>query len=95
VISEDSWIEMPSCARAKRIVVFDAAAPEIPGFSEQLSCLSPFHNSSSILRTAEFWPEPAVPVCLLTTFDYRIRTDVNWDWLPTNNDTLLLKNNKH
>jgi hypothetical protein len=93
VISEDSWIKMPSCARAKRIVVFDAAAPVIPRFSERLSCLSPFHNSSSIFRTAEFWPELAVPVCLLTTFDYRIRTDVNWDCLLTNNDILLLTNN--
>jgi hypothetical protein len=95
VISEDAWIKMPSCARARRIVVFDAAAPEIPGFSERLSCLSPFHNSSSILRTAEFWLELAVPVYSVTTFDYWIRTAVNWDCLPASDDKFLLTNDKH
>ena len=53
---------------------FGYAAPEIPGFFERLT---PLQYSSSILRTAECWPELAVPVCSVATFDYWTRTDAN------------------
>ena len=69
-----------------------AADPATPGFSERLSCLSPFHNCSIHLKIAEFWPELAGPVCSLKTFDDWLRTDGNWDCLPMNNDNLLLTN---
>ena len=57
---------------------FGYAAPEIPGFFERLI---PLQCSSSILRTAEFWPELAVPVCSVPTFDYWTRTDANLELL--------------
>jgi hypothetical protein len=57
---------------------FGYAAPEIPGFFERLT---PLQYSSSILRTAEFWPELAVPVCSVTTFAYWTRTDGNLELL--------------
>jgi len=51
--------------------------PPISGrFSERFSWLSPFHNSSSILRAVELWPELAVPVCSVKTLDYWTRADV-------------------
>jgi hypothetical protein len=34
------------------------------------------------------------PGLLGKTLDYWIRADANWDSLPTNNDKLLLTNNK-
>jgi hypothetical protein len=78
------------------IVVFDM--PEPQEFRNSLSGLpSGFRCTTrqSILRTTEFWPGPTVPVCSVTPFDWWIRTDMNGDCMPTNNDIFLLTNNNH
>jgi hypothetical protein len=62
----------------KSRIAFGYAAPEIPGFFERLT---PLQYWSRILRTAEFWPELAVPVCSVTMFVWWTRTEVGFGFL--------------